>query len=803
MHKTPARLQVANPANRSIETRRTGSAQFRGFCRPAILLGVTGLAFISTAANADCTANGLVVTCTGASTGFSSLSSGLSLSADSTATITGPVLLGNQANVTNAGSMTSSTTAPILEVGTNSAITNSGTITLTNTSSGAAAVQMGDNGIFTNNGSLSASAGAPVIQFGQAGTFINNGSATSAVTGNIQFGPNVSGGTSTLQNLNTAFGITGSIFSTGNTSIYNNGLINGSIVQTPTGGAVSLTNDTAGTFTGAISTGDTTSLTNNGIMSLTGTSNIGSARLGVGSFTNNGTLNVGTTGISEVVINGAFVNGSSSVLNISLHSNGASAPVAGTSFSQVYAAGAGGTATLGGTLNLQPASGFYPSGSTYNVILADQSIGGSFAAVNGSTLPFISFVPVGIITVGTQQAYEVMAVRTTTYANAIASVATPSQLVIAQALQPLVVTANADPTSTAATLVGDLDLLTVPQMQTLLDQVNPAGYLPYAQALTDQMNLFNRKVWLRTLDPKNDQDPLSFWGDISDQLHIGKVSADDNKEGIFAVTGGVDLSAPHWRVGVAASFSSATLRNAAVTLTGHNTSYVFGGYAGFDAGPVAVTGQVDYALGSISTTKTLSLVYTTTTTAATSTTSATTTSAPTNTSVTASPGDHLLKASGTLGFDVKAGGLKVTPFAGLDYARGAINGFTETGGDAADLTVSSIKIDRTDILGGVDITLGEEDLALNGDLGILRPYVRAAYRSQLGGGHSPTVSAFFNGDPSTSFTVDGVEAGRHEVDVDAGLSLDYTDGSLFLGYQGTIRNKMSDHGVQAGIRIAF
>ena len=82
----------------------------------------------------------------------------------------------------------------------------------------------------------------------------------------------------------------------------------------------------------------------------------------------------------------------------------------------------------GGTLNIMPTPGFYQSGSTYNIILADQSITGSFTTINGATLPFISFVPVGIVTVGTQQAYQLMAVRSTTYANAIASVATPSQL---------------------------------------------------------------------------------------------------------------------------------------------------------------------------------------------------------------------------------------------------------------------------------------------------------------------------------------------------------------------------------------
>lgn len=765
-------------------------------CRIAILSSAATLALVSTAAHADCTADstGLIVTCTGASTGYSNLSTGVSLTADSTAAITGPVLLGDSATVANSGSLTSSTnTSPLLQVGASSAIVNGGTIDLSSATGGSPAVLMGDDGIFTNNGTLSASAGTPVIQFGQAGTFVNNSSATAAVTGNILFGPNVSGGTSTLRNYNTAFGIVGNIDSIGNTLIYNDGLLDGLFLQTPNGGTVTFTNDTAGTFIGGISTGDTTTLINNGVMSLTSASSIGSARLGVSSFTNNGTLSVGTTGATELVVDGTFVNGASGILNIALHSNGASAPVAGTSYSQVYAAGASGTATLGGTLNLVATPGFYPTGSVYYVVLADHGITGNFATVNGSSLPFISFVPVGVVDLGTQQAYEVEAERTTTYAQVLASVGTPAELAIATALQPLVTTANADPTSTAATFVGELDLLTVPQMQTLLDQVNPAGYTAYSQALTDQVNLFNRQVMLRMLDPTMPDAPAGIWGETSYQRQIGSTST-DGKESLLNFTGGFDLNGPHWLAGIAVGYSSASLRSGTSWLQGHSNAYTFGGYGIFHAGPLVATGQLDYDLGNISTSKTLSLAYTTTTTAATSTTPASTTTTAVNTVVTAHPGDHLLKASGTVGAQINAGQVSVMPFVGLDYARGAINGFTESGSIAADLTVDQLNIDRSDVLGGIDITR---------NTGLFRPYLRAAYRSRIGGSSGSSVSAYFDADPSTAFTVEGDAVARHEVDVDAGVGMVYDDGMMYVGYQGTIRNGMSEHGVNIGVRVPF
>jgi uncharacterized protein with beta-barrel porin domain len=771
---------------------RSPMPPIRRLYRVAIMSSVASLAFVSSGALADCTASGLTVTCTGSSTGYSNLGTGIGLTADPTATITGPILLGDTATVTNGGSITS-TSATNVQVGANGSIVNNGTITMTNSTSGSPAVVMGDNGTLTNNGSLSATAGTPVIQFGQNGTFINNSSATAAVIGNILFGPNVSGGTSTLQNFNTAFGITGNISSIGNTSIYNNGLYTGSFIQTPTGTAVSLINDSAGNFNGSITTGDTTSIVNNGTMSITAGSAIGTARLGVSSLTNNGTLSIGTTNVSEMVVSGAFVNSASGILNISLRSNGASAPVAGSSFSQIYATGPNGTATLGGTLNIVPNAGFYPTGSTYSVILADQSISGNFTTVNGNTLPFISFVPVGITTIGAQQAYEVMAVRSATYAQAIASVATPTQIAIAQALQPLVTTANGDPTSTAATLIGQVDLLTVPQTQTLLDQINPAPYLSYSQAMTDQMDLFNRTVTMRALDDKNPEMQGGLWGEVSDQFHIGKTPTGGSRESMFGATFGIDMSGGPFRAGLAAGYSSASLKDS-LAMKGKNTAYIVGAYAAVDKGPITATVQGDFDIGSFSASRPYTLAYTTSTTAATTTTPATTTTTGTDTTVLANSNDHLMKFSGTLGVNLHAGRMKVTPFGGLDYAKGAINGFTESGADAADLTVNRINVSRTDVLAGINVTPSE---------GVFRPYLRAAYRSQLGSGQNPAVSAFFNGDPTTTFTVDGLSPDRHQVDVDAGLNLQYEDGAMFIGYQGTIRQDMSEHGIQAGLRFMF
>jgi uncharacterized protein with beta-barrel porin domain len=217
---------------------------------------------------------------------------------------------------------------------------------------------------------------------------------------------------------------------------------------------------------------------------------------------------------------------------------------------------------------------------------------------------------------------------------------------------------------------------------------------------------------------------------------------------------------------------------------------MFGLYGRVHAGPVFALGQVDYDIGNLSGTKNLSLSYTTT--AATSTTAETATA--NDTLVTAHGNEHLLKLSGTLGFDLPVGLVKITPFAGLDYARGSISGFTEVGAGAADLTVARLPVDRTDVLGGLNVTTAE---------GGLRPYVRAVYRSRIGSGNNSLVTAFFNADPTTSFTLQGTGLAGHEADVDAGVNMIYDDGALFFGYQGTIRKGMSDHGIHGGIRLMF
>lgn len=94
------------------------------------------------------------------------------------------------------------------------------------------------------------------------------------------------------------------------------------------------------------------------------------------------------------------------------------------------------------------------------------------------------------------------------------------------------------------------------------------------------------------------------------------------------------------------------------------------------------------------------------------------------------------------------------------------------------------------------------DVGSNRGLG-LAPYARLAYKYDLKR-HNNDISAMFNGDAATAFTVSAVPTGRSEFDADAGLSYGVSRNfMIFVGYEGTYRNDVHSNGVSAGFRLNF
>ena len=400
------------------------------------------LAFAPQLALADCVADasGLNVTCSGTSAAYSNLASGVSINAASGATVTGPLIAGANGALVNAGTISTSAASGAVQFGDYAQITNNGTITSTSGTAGAAAIIVGNYGTVTNGGlsgtgTLSAVAGTSAVQFGLGGTFLNTANAPAAVTGNVVFAGGIGSPASSFTNRNVTYGFTGSIIATGSTNVDNAGAWTGSFSETAVGNGALInflneaTSGTAG-FTGGLAVGDAGIFTNNGSMTVLGTSNVGSLFTGNSTFTNNGTLGIGTTSAAgKLTIFGSFAQSAGSTLSLTILPAGTAGISAGTNFSQVYASAQGtgaGTASLAGNLALNIAPGFYPTGSIYQLVVADKGITGTLA-VSNNALPFLTFVPLGVVTVsGTQQAYELQVQRTTTYAGALAAAAAAS-----------------------------------------------------------------------------------------------------------------------------------------------------------------------------------------------------------------------------------------------------------------------------------------------------------------------------------------------------------------------------------------
>ena len=132
----------------------------------------------------------------------------------------------------------------------------------------------------------------------------------------------------------------------------------------------------------------------------------------IGAVTNSGTLSPGNNSIGIFSVDGSYSQTAAGTLAIQL--TPAAVPVAGTNYDQLLVTGSPGTATLGGTLALAPASGLYVAGATYDVVNASGGISGNFATISGNVLsPFITLTPTGVVTLsGTDQVFRLTVTRT-------------------------------------------------------------------------------------------------------------------------------------------------------------------------------------------------------------------------------------------------------------------------------------------------------------------------------------------------------------------------------------------------------
>jgi len=496
----------------------------------------------------------------------------------------------------------------------------------------------------------------------------------------------------------------------------------------------------------------------------------------VGDVTVDGTMSPGhSPGIMN--IDGSYTQTTGSTFAADVYGNGTTTVVADIDFDQVRVSGDPGTAALDGTLSITQNGGLYVDGTTYDILTATGGITGDFADVTGNVIsPFITISNDlldggGVVTVvDDDDTYRLIVVRSAYNTVAL----NPNQFSVADGLQGLVGDA------TAASTVIQIDNMTAAEAQSLFDQVSPESYGAYATVLQDQGNLFTRQVAGR-MDMAPRDGAAGIW--INGYSQWGNGGNNDYRYGsdrdIVGVSGGVDFDMSGTLVGVAAGYSDADVDYLLGNASGDSKSWQVGGYASLAAGKIRADAQVAYIDGSIDSTKLISA-----------------SSGPSLISgeASASTSGNLFKGILTLGYDAGSGNLSLVPFVGVDFTSGKIDGFTESGMGALSLTVDDIDADRTDVLAGVKLSANADNVM---------PYLNATYRYRVNG-NSRDVTAYFNDNPPTTFTVSALNSGRSQVDFDAGIGIALgSSARAFVGYQGMFRSDLNSHGAYAGISFSF
>ncbi len=584
-------------------------------------------------------------------------------------------------------------------------------------------------------------------------TKVGTGALTLGGTGTLSGNLGVSAGT---VNVTGAYTTPASVASGATLNVASGGALTGAVT-----GAAGSNTVVNGTVTGAVANAGT----------LTGTG------LVVGAVTNSGTLNPGTAGTTGIFrITGPFTQTATGTLAIDVTPSA----VAGTGYDQLAVTGA---ATLGGNLALTSPGGLYVAGSTFDVVKAT-TIAGAFAGtslngvagslVTGNAIsPFINFFPTGIVSITGGQVYR-LTIQRTNYAAGLGAGATPNQIATATGFQALVTGATGD----AATVVTAVDNMTAAQAQSFFTQASPEPYAAYATGLLDQSELFTRQIALQMHGTPAHVDGPSIWGRAYGSWGKGKnrntYYGTDQK--IYGGALGVDFRNNGLTFGVAGGYSHDKFDYRAGTSRGRGNSWQVGGYVDYAAGVLDVDLTAAYAHGKYRNTRTINVTSI-------------------NRVADASFSGNLLKVIGTVGYNADMGGMKLRPFVGVDYSSGHINGFTETGAGALNLTVNRIRTRRTAALVGID-------LSSSPGTGI-SPYGRVAYRYDLKR-YNNDVAAFFNGNSASTFTVSGPNYGRSAFDVDAGLNFNVSPtAALFAGYEGRIRKGLTSHGFSAGFRVSL
>jgi outer membrane autotransporter protein len=170
---------------------------------------------------------------------------------------------------------------------------------------------------------------------------------------------------------------------------------------------------------------------------------------------------------------------------------------------------------------------------------------------------------------------------------------------------------------------------------------------------------------------------------------------------------------------------------------------------------------------------------------------------------TASPDGQVYGFAAETGYalhsDLQSNPLTVTPLAGLGYTHLHADGFTESGGSAADLAVSGSDVDSFTTSFGARAST-RIDAGANG---VLVPEAHAIWQREFLDDRAK-VGAAFAVAPGSGFTVVSNRFGTNTGLVGIGITQEASaDVKIFVNYDAQIQNSFASHTISAGLRVRF
>ncbi|NBO17857.1 MAG: autotransporter domain-containing protein [Proteobacteria bacterium] len=695
------------------------------------------------------------------------IGAGSTLNLTDTKTITGTVTIGS------GGTLAASNVASISGL-INGVTAGSGTLALTSTKAQATNNAIGSTAglaaLTTSDGSkvtLGHNVTATKVTIGGGAS----GQATQTaglITGALEIG---AGATFTIAG---GSGVTGTINATGAGASNSTLNINSAVTAATAVGTLAALETINVNSGGTLTLGGHVTATSTNVLG-TGTLNFGSAsRTITGNLTGAGATATMNLGSKAHTVTGTFTTGAANTIGVVINSG------TGNDNGKITSTG-NATIAAGTTISVDTskASSFIASGTSYQVV------SGTGAHTNAVTITDNSAV-LNFTDTSTANNRTITANRVTTY-QALAT------NVNAQGIGTVLTNLAASGTGTLATFQGALDnAASGSALTALIEQVTPqveAGSIQAVQSVGQSLDVVSARLSNLRAGIDTSTTGMAAGGAVADRgvwvQAFGMTASQDRRGGIsgfdvdtYGVAAGADTRvADHTRLGLSGSYGNTNLDGTGASRKTDIDSYQINLYGTHDMGKWFVDGLVGYAFQRYDSSRNITAAGV----------------------VANSDYDgHTYTLRANTGYRLDAGnGIQVIPNAGLTYFNNQIDGYTETGAGALNLTVRDT--DAQSLFGRVGFDLAKE---FESSGMIIRPTVRAAYLYDFLAEEAETTALFTGG--GASFRVTDARPERNSFNLGASLNVMTTKSvTLSADYDYVGRSNYDAHSGMLRARFGF